>query len=156
MRLRWAKINEEAYKAVRGLQDVVDKSSLDHKLLELVKIRASQLNGCAYCLDMHTKDARAIGESEQRIYLLPAWREASYYSSKERAALAWCEALTLLPQSGAPDSVYSELENNFSGEEIVELTIAIVTINTWNRLAVGFRTEAGSYVSNRALKLTKK
>lgn len=149
MRLSTQKYSPDGLQAMLGLQAVVDKSKIDHKLLELVKIRASQLNGCAYCLDMHTKDARAIGESEMRIYVLPAWRETDFYSPRERAALAWCEALTLLPQSGAPDDVYKEVEELFSPEEIVELTLAIVVINSWNRLSVGFRSEAGTYVSER-------
>ncbi len=149
MRLDWSKINNDGYKAMLNLQNVVDKSVLDHKLLELVKIRASQINGCAYCVDMHTKDARAIGENEQRIYLLAAWRETSLYTPKERAALAWCETLTLLPESGAPDDIYKEVENLFTSEEIAELTTAIITINSWNRLSVGFRAEAGEYVSDR-------
>ncbi len=136
-------------KAMLDFQAVVDKSNLDEKLLELIKIRASQINRCAYCLDMHTKDARAIGESEIRINLLPAWRETKIYSERERAALAWCEALTRLPESGAPDTVYNEVEELFSPDEITELTLAIVVINSWNRLCVGFRSEAGNYVSDR-------
>lgn len=149
MRLNWSKLNKDGIDAMLNFQNVVDNSSLDHKLLELVKIRASQINGCAYCLDMHTKDARAIGESEMRIYLLAAWRETSFYTDRERAALAWCEALTLLPESGAPDEVYEEVERLFTPQEITELTLAIVVINSWNRLSVGFRSEAGKYVSNR-------
>lgn len=147
MRLRWVKTLPEAYKAMLGLQKVVDQSKIDHKLLELVKIRASQINGCAHCLEMHTKDALALGENDQRIYLLSAWREAPFYSERERAALAWCEALTNLPQSGAPDEVYAEAEKLFTPKELVELTLAIVAINSWNRLAVGFRSEVGNYVS---------
>ena len=149
MRLNAVKYSPDGYKAMLGLQAVVDKSGLDHKLLELVKIRASQINGCAYCLDMHTKDARAIGETEMRIYVLPAWRETDFYSPKERAALAWCESLTLLSETGAPDEVYKEVESQFTPEEITELTMAIVVINSWNRLSVGFRSEAGKYVSDR-------
>lgn len=132
-----------------GLESFVEKSNLDPKLKELIKIRASQINGCAYCLDMHTKDASAIGESEQRIHVLSAWREAPFYSPRERAALAWCESLTLLSQTGAPDEVYTELEHVFKPEEIVELTFSIVVINSWNRLAVGFRSDVGNYVSSR-------
>lgn len=147
MRLRWSITLPEGYKAMLGLQKVVDKSKIDHKLLELVKIRASQINGCAHCLEMHTKDALALGENDQRIYLLSAWREAPFYSERERAALAWCEALTNLPQSGAPDEVYAEAEKLFTPKELVELTLAIVAINSWNRLAVGFRSEVGNYVS---------
>ncbi len=149
MRLDWHKTSPEGFKAMLGLQQVVDQSKLDHKLLELVKIRASQINGCAYCLDMHTKDAIAIGESEQRIHVLAAWREAPFYSQRERAALAWCESLTQISQAGASDRLYDEIENLFSPQEVVDLTLAIVTINSWNRLAVGFNSEVGGYVSNR-------
>jgi AhpD family alkylhydroperoxidase len=130
-----------------GLEDVVAESTLEPALLELVKMRASQLNGCAYCLDMHSKDARARGEDEQRLHVLAAWREAPLYSERERTALDWCEALTLLPQTGAPDEVYEHLRGEFDEEEIVALTLAIVAINGWNRLAVGFRSSVGPYVS---------
>jgi AhpD family alkylhydroperoxidase len=149
MRLNWSKTIPAAYNAMKGLQDFTDQGELEPKLKELVKIRASQINGCAYCLDMHTKDASAIGETEQRMHVLAAWREAPFYTPRERATLAWCEALTLLPQTAAPDSVYEELEHNFSSKEIVELTFAIITINSWNRLAVGFRSEVGTYVSHK-------
>jgi AhpD family alkylhydroperoxidase len=147
MRLNWSRTSPEGIEAMLGLQQAVDHSGLDHKLLELVKIRASQINGCAYCLDMHTKDAIAIGEKEQRIHLLAAWRESPFYSPHERAALAWCEALTQISLSGAPDPIYDELEKLFSPKEIVELTLAIVAINGWNRLAVAFKSEVGNYVS---------
>lgn len=147
MRLDWYKTLSEGYKAMLGLQQVVNKSSIDHKLLELIKIRASQINGCAHCLEMHTKDALALGENDERIYLLSAWREVPFYSERERAALAWCEALTNLSQTGAPDEVYLEVEKLFTSTEIVELTLAIVAINSWNRLAVGFRSEVGNYIS---------
>jgi AhpD family alkylhydroperoxidase len=130
-----------------ALEHAVHTSPLEPELLELVKLRASQLNGCAHCLDMHSKDARARGEDEQRLHVLAAWREAPFYSARERAALAWCEALTLLPQSGAPDDVYQPLTVHFSQEEIAALTYAIVAINGWNRLAVGLRAPVGDYVS---------
>ena len=149
MRLDWYKTLPEGLNGMLGLQKVVDQSKIDHKLLELVKIRASKINDCAHCLEMHTKDALALGENDQRIYLLSAWREAPFYSERERAALAWCEALTNLPQSGAPDNIYEEVKSQFSPEELVELTLAIVVINGWNRLAVGFRSDVGNYVSNR-------
>jgi len=110
-------------------------------------LRASQLNGCAYCLDMHSKDARARGEQEQRLYVLSAWREAPFDSDRERAALGWCEALTLLPSSGAPDAVFDELARQFGEEEIVALTLGVVAINGWNRFAVGLRSPVGHYVS---------
>jgi AhpD family alkylhydroperoxidase len=149
MRINWHKILPEGYNAMKGLENFVEQTKLEPKLKELIKIRASQINGCAYCLDMHTKDARSIGESEQRIYMLSAWREAPFYSPRERAALAWCESLTLLSQAGAPDYVYTELEQLFKPEEIVELTLAIVAINSWNRLSVGFGTDAGNYTSHK-------
>lgn len=129
------------------LEEAVHQSSLESELLELVRMRASQLNGCAYCLDMHSKDARARGEQEQRLYVLSAWREAPFYSDRERAALGWCEALTLLPSSGAPDAVFDELARQFGEEEIVALTLGVVAINGWNRFAVGLRSPVGHYVS---------
>lgn len=148
MRLDGAKTLPAGYEAMINLQKVVNQSKLDPKLLMLVVTRASQLNGCAYCLDMHTKDALAIGEDPQRLYVLSAWREAPFYSKKERAALAWTESLTLISQTGAPDDVYAELEKQFSSKEIMELTFAIVAINGWNRLGVGLRSEVGGYVSH--------
>ncbi len=135
-----------AIEAMLGLEKAVHESSLEAPLLELVKLRASQLNGCGYCVDMHTKDAEAIGVESQRLHLVVAWREAPAYSERERAALAWCEALTLLPQLGAPDDVFEELARQFSSEEIVALTLAVVAINGWNRFAVGLRAPVGSYV----------
>src|SRR5512146_1792761 len=147
MRLEWSKTLPEGYEAMSGLQKIADGSKIDHKLLELVKIRASQINGCAYCLDMHTKDAAALGETEQRLHLVSAWRESPYYTLRERAALAWCEALTNISENGVSDEVYTQVEILFSPVELVELTLAIVAINGWNRLAVGFRSPVGSYVS---------
>ncbi|MFN8174503.1 MAG: carboxymuconolactone decarboxylase family protein [Solirubrobacteraceae bacterium] len=133
--------------AMLALEAAVHRSSLEPLLLELVKTRASQINGCAHCLDMHTKDARARGEDEQRLHVVAAWRDAPFYSERERAALAWCEALTLLPQEGAPDEVFAEVRDLFTDEEIGALTFAIVAINGWNRLAVGLRSPVGDYVS---------
>lgn len=147
--MSWPKTLPRAYQLMMDIENFSEQTSLDPRLKELIKIRASQLNGCAHCLDMHTKDARTLGETEQRLYLLSAWKEAPFYSPREKAALAWCEALTLLPESGAPDEVYSELERQFSPVEIVELTFAIVVINSWNRLAVGFRSNVGDYVSGK-------
>ncbi|MBF6604610.1 MAG: carboxymuconolactone decarboxylase family protein [Chloroflexi bacterium] len=135
--------------AMSGLEQVVESSTLEPLLLELVKVRASQINGCAYCLDMHTKDARAIGEDEQRLHLVTVWREAPFFTPRERAALAWTETLTLLPETGAPDEVYEAMAAAFDPAEQVALTLAIVAINGWNRLAVGFRRPVGSYVSHR-------
>jgi AhpD family alkylhydroperoxidase len=139
----------EAVAAMLGLQKVVDDSGLEATLLELIKVRASQINGCAYCLDIHTKDALAIGEDPRRLNVLAAWRESPFYSQRERAALAWCESLTLLSSTGAPDAVYEELAAKFSPHDQVAVTAAIVAINGWNRFAVGFRSPVGSYVSKR-------
>lgn len=132
-----------------ALEDVVNSSTLEAELLELVKLRASQINGCAYCVDMHTKDARAIGEDEQRLHLIAVWPEAPVYTPRERAALAWTEALTLLPETGAPHDAYEAMASAFDPTEQVALTLAIVAINGWNRLAVGFRQPVGSYASHR-------
>jgi len=139
----------DAIEAMSGLEKVVESSTLEPLLVELVKQRASQINGCAYCLDMHTKDAVAIGEDEQRLHLLAVWREAPFYTPRERAALAWTEALTLLPETGAPDDAYEAMAREFDPPEQVALSLAIVAINGWNRLAVGFRRPVGSYVSHR-------
>jgi AhpD family alkylhydroperoxidase len=130
------------------LERVVDGSGLDQKLRELIKLRASQINGCAYCVDMHTKDAQALGEDAQRLHLVAVWREAPVFSDRERAALAWTEALTLLSVTGAPDDIYADVAREFGPEEQVALTLAIVAINGWNRLAVGFRQPVGGYVSH--------
>jgi len=145
MRVDYAKTFPAGQEALLALGGAVRRSGLEPLLMELVELRASQLNGCAYCLDMHSKDARARGESEQRLHLLAAWREAPFFSERERAALAWCEALTLLPQTGAPDEIYAEMEAQFSPEEIAALTFQIVAINGWNRLAVGLRKPVGDY-----------
>jgi AhpD family alkylhydroperoxidase len=139
----------DAIEAMHGLEKVVESSTLEPFLLELVKVRASQINGCAYCLDMHTKDAVAIGEDQQRLHLVSAWHEAPVFTPRERAALAWTEALTLLLDTGAPDGVYEAIAREFDPAEQVALTLAIVAINGWNRLAVGFRRPVGSYVSHR-------
>lgn len=149
MRLDYRKVLPEASQAMRGLETVVESSTLDPRLRELVKLRASQINGCAYCVDMHTKDARALGEDEQRLHLIAVWREAPFYTPRERAALAWTESLTLLSETFAPNDVYEALAIEFDPAEQVALTIAIVAINGWNRLAVGFRQPVGAYVSSR-------
>lgn len=129
----------EAFKPMMALEAHVRASGLEHSLLHLIKTRASQLNGCAYCVDMHAKEARADGETEQRLYMLSAWRESPAYSARERAALAWTEALTLLAESHAPDEVYEAVTAEFSQAEVVNLILAIATINAWNRFGVGFR-----------------
>jgi len=128
-----------------ALERFVRTCGLEHSLLELVKTRASQINGCAYCIDMHTKDARAAGETEQRLYALSAWRETTFYTDRERAALDWTEALTLISENDVSDSLYSSVREQFSDEELVNLTLAIVMINGWNRLAISFRSVPGSY-----------
>jgi len=120
-------------------------STLDPSLIELVKMRSSQINGCAYCIDMHSKDARAAGETEQRLYALNAWRETPFFSDRERAALAWTEAVTLVSEGHVPDDVYAEASKQFSEEELVNLTMAVVAINGWNRLAIAFRAVPGEY-----------
>lgn len=132
-------------RAMVALQKQVDSAGLERSLIELVKIRASQMNGCAYCLDMHTKDARAIGETEQRIYALNAWRESPFFSERERAALEWTEAVTHVSESHVPDDVYDRVRQHFTEPELVGLTFAVVTINSWNRLAISFRLPVGGY-----------
>ncbi len=131
--------------ALIALQRQVDASGLEPALLELVKIRASQINGCAFCLDMHTKDARAKGETEQRIYALSAWREAPFFSDRERAALDWTDSVTRVGDTHVPDEVYARVRASFTEPEVVALTFAVVTINAWNRLATAFRAPAGTY-----------
>jgi len=127
-------------KAMVNLEAQVASSGLESALIELVKIRASQINGCAFCLHMHTRDARAQGESEERLYLLDAWRESPLYSQRERAALAWTEAVTLVAQTHVPDEVYEQARAQFSDEELVRLTLLVTTINAWNRFAISFRS----------------
>jgi len=145
-RLDAAKTVPGAYRAMHDLEMYVRKSSnLEPSLLELVKMRASQINGCAFCLDMHSKDARAAGESEQRLYTLDAWRETPFFTDRERAALAWTEAVTLVHQGHVPDGVYAQARQHFSEEELVNLTMAIVAINGWNRWAIAFRAVPGNY-----------
>lgn len=128
-----------------GLESYVHRSGLDVNLLELVKIRVSQINHCAWCLDMHTKDARARGETEQRLYLVSAWREAPFYTERERAALTWAEAVTMISQEEITDELYAEMRRHFTEKELVDLTYAIIAINGWNRLNVPFRTTVGLY-----------
>lgn len=144
-RLDPRKAAPEAMKAIANLHAYIRSCGLDHSLLELVKLRASQINGCAWCMDMHSKELRAAGENEQRLHLLSAWRECPFYSERERAALAWTEALTLLTEGNVPDEVFALARAQFSEEELVKLTIAIVAINGANRINVAFRTVPGSY-----------
>jgi len=144
-RLEIQKVAPEAYRAMLALSAYGRNAGLESELVELVKVRASQINGCAYCIDMHTKDARAHRETEQRLYGLAAWRETPFFTERERAALAWTEALTLISETHAPDDVYENARQHFSELELVNLTMAIVTINSWNRLMLGFRTVPGTY-----------
>lgn len=137
----------DAFKAMLALEAGVHRGSLETSLIELVKMRVSQINGCGYCLDMHSKDARAAGETEQRLYLLSAWREAPFYSARERAALAWAEAVTLVSQNDLPDALYEEVRREFDEKSIVELTLATIAINGWNRMAIAFRASVGSYTA---------
>ncbi len=144
-RIEYRKVAPGAIRAMRGLEDYLAECGLEPSLLDLVRTRASQINGCAYCIDMHTKDARARGESEQRLYELDAWRETSFYTERERAALAWTEAVTLITNGHVPDAVYNEVRQHLSDEELVNLTLAVVAINGWNRFAISFRAVPGTY-----------
>jgi AhpD family alkylhydroperoxidase len=144
-RVRYTKAFPEGVHAMMGLGHAINGSGLEEGLLHLIYLRASQLNGCAYCIDMHWKDARVLGETEQRLYGLSAWREAPYYTSKERAALAWTEAITNIQTGHAPDAVYQEAHREFGDAGLARLTLAIATINAWNRIAIAFRSEPGTY-----------
>jgi AhpD family alkylhydroperoxidase len=138
-RMQMAAINPEGYRAMSGLEQYLAASTLDKKLLELIKIRASQINGCAFCLDMHTKDARKIGETEQRIYTLPAWRETPYFTPEERSVLALTESVTLVTEGHVPDDVYDEAARYFEPKQLADIIMAIITINAWNRIAISTR-----------------
>lgn len=144
-RLNIQKVAPQAFRAMFGLETYIRNSGLEPALLKLVKLRASQINGCAFCIDMHTKEARADGESEQRLYALSAWRETPFFTDRERAALAWAEAVTLINETHAPDELYNEVCQRFTEEEIVNLTMAVITSSSWNRIAVAFRTVPGTY-----------
>ena len=138
-------MTSDAAKAMLSLTKAVEHSGLERSLIHLVEVRASQINGCAYCIDMHTKDARAEGETEQRLYALNAWRETPFFSDRERAALEWTEALTRIAESQAPDNVYERMRQQFDEQQLVALTFAAVVINAWNRLSISFRAPAGTY-----------
>lgn len=144
-RLNILEVAQGAMKAMYGLEVYLNKSGLEPGLLHLLKLRVSQINGCAYCIDMHSKDLRASGETEQRLYLLDAWRESPLYSDRERAALAWAEAVTLVTEGHVPEEVYQEARKQFDETELANLTLAIVNINGWNRFNIAFRTVPGSY-----------
>lgn len=151
-RIDFMKVAPGGYRAMAGLEQYLHQSSLEAPLLHLIKLRASQVNGCAYCIDMHWKDLRAIGESEQRLYGLDAWRESPYYTDRERAALAWTEAVTLVTQGHVEEAVYEEVKKQFSEKELADLTIATAAINAWNRLAIAARSTAGQYQPKQELK----
>jgi AhpD family alkylhydroperoxidase len=144
-RIHYTKVAPLAYHAMLGLERYLHECGLEAGLLHLIKMRASQINGCAYCLDMHSKDLRALGETEQRIYSLNAWPECPYYTDRERAALAWTEAVTRVSDTHVPDEIYNKVKKQFSEKELADLTFAIATINAWNRLAISGRTTPGTY-----------
>lgn len=144
-RFNTAKASPGVYKAMMALEEHLHHCSIEVPLIHLVKLRTSQINACAYCIDMHWKDLRALGETEQRLYALNAWRECPWYSPRERAALAWTEAVTLVAQGQVPDAVYQAVQPHFNDTELADLTCAIATINAWNRLAISARTKPGTY-----------
>jgi AhpD family alkylhydroperoxidase len=144
-RIEYSKVAQEGVRLLSSFERYLASTSLDPSLRELVRLRASQLNGCAYCIDMHTKDARAAGEAEQRLYALTAWRETPFYTERERAALAWTEAVTLISADRVSDELYDETRRHFDERELVDLTLAVIAINGWNRLAISFRAVPGTY-----------
>jgi AhpD family alkylhydroperoxidase len=144
-RIDYRQFNAEPLQALRAIEKYIAGCGLDHKFVHLLKLRASQINGCAYCIDMHSIEARAAGETEQRLYGLDGWRETPFYDDRERAGLAWVEAVTLVAQTHVPDSVYEEAKRHFSDQEIVDLTYLAATINAWNRLAISLRAVPGRY-----------
>jgi AhpD family alkylhydroperoxidase len=148
-RFNYAKTAPGIYDAMDHLETYLQDCGLERSLLFLIQLRASQINGCAYCLDMHWKDLRAIGETEQRLYSLDAWRECPYYTDRERAALAWAEAVTRITEGHVPDAVYEEVRPHFTEKELSDLTFALATINAWNRLAIASRTVPGGYKSQQ-------
>lgn len=149
-RINYQKIAPKATKGLVEIEKYIHESDLDPALYELVKLRASQMNGCAFCIDMHTKDARANGETEQRLYAINVWRDTSFYSKKERAALEWTEALTQISANEVSDELYERVRKEFNEKDLVDLTMVIVAINGWNRLSISFRNEAGSYKPEQA------
>ena len=144
-RFSYTKVAPGAYRAMAGLEHYLHESGLEESLLHLIKLRASQVNGCAYCIDMHWKDLKSIGETDQRLYELNAWEESPFYSERERAALEWTEAVTRVADGHVPDSVYERVRPHFSEKELADLTFAIASINAWNRLAISSRTVPGTY-----------
>jgi AhpD family alkylhydroperoxidase len=154
-RFNYATTAPGAYKAMLGLEQYLHECGLEEALIHLIKLRTSQINGCAYCLDMHWKDLRALGESEQRLYSLDAWRECPFYTDRERAALQWTEAVTLVTNGHVPDEVYEEVRLHFSEKELADLTLAVATINAWNRLSISARTVPGEYQPARPKRVGK-
>jgi len=154
-RIDYLKVSRGVYEAMLGLEKYLHQCGLEQKLLDLIKLRVSQINGCAYCIDMHWKDLRSLGETEQRLYGLDAWHESPYYNDRERAALAWAEAVTNIKETHAPDDVYQEARAQFNEKEIADLTLAISTINAWNRLAISSRTVPGLYQPARSHEVKK-
>lgn len=147
-RLDYYKLAPDAAEGIMQLERYIHSCGLEESLIDLVKLRASQINGCAYCVDMHTKEARSRGESEQRLYGVVTWHEAPFYTARERAALAWTEAVTLVAVNHVPDDIYDAVHEQFSDKEMVDLTFAVIAINSWNRLAVSFRTMPGTFQPN--------
>ncbi len=154
-RINLAEKGFNAMKPLFSLGAYFYKSSIEKSLLDLIDFRVSQINGCAYCLDMHSKDLLADGENDQRLYVMDAWREAPFYTERERAALAWAEAVTLVSESRVPDEVYEQARKQFSEEELIDLTMGVIAINSWNRLNVAFRTTAGTYEVGQHAELLK-
>ena len=148
MRVDYQAVQPQIYQGMRQLQKLIDDAGLEPALMEMVRLRASQINGCSYCVDLHSKAARAKGVDEERLHLVSAWREAACFTPRERAAFGWCDAVTLLSQSGAPDDVYEELARLFGPEEVVALTWGIAAINAWNRIAVPMRKKGGGPVGD--------
>ena len=144
-RINYTKVASDGYRAMLGLEKYLHDCGLEPRLIHLMKLRASQINGCAYCLDMHWKDLRAIDETEQRLYSLDAWQESPFYTERERAALAWTEAVTRVSVGHVPDEVYEKARAQFSEKELADLTLAVATINAWNRLSIAGRTTPGTY-----------
>lgn len=153
--ISYAKFAPGGTQAILSLEDYVKQSGLETSLLELIRLRASQINGCAYCIDMHTKDARDEGESEQRLYGVSAWGESPFYSEREKAALAWTEAVTKISERQVPDEVYERARQQFNKKELVDLTMAVIAINSWNRLSIPFHTPPGSYHRNSPITIRK-
>jgi AhpD family alkylhydroperoxidase len=149
-RIDYRKFNPAPLQALLSMEQYIAGCGLDHKLVHMLKLRASQINGCAYCIDMHSIDARAAGETEQRLYALDAWRETPFYDERERAALAWVEAVTKVAETHVPDSVYEEVRAHFSEQEVLDLTYIAATINAWNRLSIAVRAVPGHYRAPKA------